>query len=160
MLNRVRALARPVKGRSQICPRATPALSWLCAQGHPPAGEPAPRSEVSRALEQVFLKDLSVLHSNNLSFLFRLVSQFLSLKHIPTARCCHRHASPQGWYYPGDKLYLPYTRCDAWHSGQRLSFGFIRPPNRVSHGLRVLQYSKQAVIHILLRNGFHLATPP
>jgi hypothetical protein len=44
-----------------------------------------PRSKVLSTLEQVFIKDLSVLWSVHLS---------LPLKIIPTALCCHHHASP------------------------------------------------------------------
>ena len=48
----------------------------------------------SRALlEQVFIQDVSV-HCLHSSFpLSWLVSQFLPLKNIPTAWCCHHHAS-------------------------------------------------------------------
>ena len=56
------------QGHSETCPKAPPAMSWLCAQGRCPVeGEPSPQSEFMSALEQVFIKDLSVLCSVHLS---------------------------------------------------------------------------------------------
>ena len=52
----VQALAGPFKN-IETCPEATPALSWLCAEGRYPVG----RFEVLSALLQVFIKYLSVL---------------------------------------------------------------------------------------------------
>jgi hypothetical protein len=46
-------------------------------------GEPLPHSEVLSALEQVFIKDLSVLCSFHLSFKPDLVFHSLPLKNIP-----------------------------------------------------------------------------
>ena len=47
---------------------------------------------------------------------------------------------------------------------KEFNLGFIRPENLVSHGLRVfrclLANSKRAVMCLLLRRGFHLATLP
>jgi hypothetical protein len=47
---------------------------------------------------------------------------------------------------------------------KEFNLGFIRPENRVSHGVRVfrclLANSKWAVMCLLLRGGFRLATPP
>ena len=44
------------------------------------------------------------------------------------------------------------------------NLGFIRPENLVSHGLRVLRCllanSKRAIMRLLLRSGFRLATLP
>jgi hypothetical protein len=54
-------------------------------------GEPLPQSEVLSTLEQVLIKDLSVLRS---SFPWSWpVSQSLPLKNIPTAWCRHYHVS-------------------------------------------------------------------
>ena len=54
--------------------------------------EPSPQSEVLSTLEQVFIKDLCTLLSSSLPR-FWPVSQSLTLKIIPTAWCCHHHAS-------------------------------------------------------------------
>ena len=65
MFDRVQvwALAGPLKD-IQTCPKATPALFWLSAEGFVLLeGEPSPQSEVLSALEQVFIKDVSVLFS-------------------------------------------------------------------------------------------------
>ena len=48
-------------------------------------GEPSPQSEVQRALEQVFIKDVSVLCYIHLCPRSGLVSQSLPQKNIPTA---------------------------------------------------------------------------
>lgn len=80
----------------------------------------------------------TMLHSSfPLSWLF---SQFLLLKNIPTACCCHHHASLQGWYGLMIDLFSPnmkpgihtemfnlYPRevC-SWWSGNQVSFGQIQ----------------------------------
>ena len=48
-----------IQGHSETCPEATSELSWLCASGRCPS----PQSESLSALEQVFIKDLSVFCS-------------------------------------------------------------------------------------------------
>ena len=59
-------------------------LSWLCAYGLVQLeGEPSPQSEVLNALEQVFIKDRSVLCYIHLSL---DPEQSLPLKNIPTAK--------------------------------------------------------------------------
>ena len=54
------------QGHSETCPEATPVLCWLCVVVLL-EGEPSPQSELLSALEQVFIKDLSVLCSVLLS---------------------------------------------------------------------------------------------
>ncbi len=76
-------------------------------------GELSAQSEVLSALNQVFMKDISVFSS------FRLLwslPQSLLLKNTPTAWCCEHKASPLGWYYAGDKRMNKELR-------------FIRPEN-------------------------------
>ena len=63
----IRALAGPFKAIQRFVPKATPALSLLLRVVVLLEGEPSPQSEVLSALEQVFIKDLSVLCSVNLS---------------------------------------------------------------------------------------------
>ena len=53
-------------GHSETCPKATPKLSWLKVVVLV-EGDHFPLSEVLSALEQVFIKDLSVLCSFHLS---------------------------------------------------------------------------------------------
>jgi hypothetical protein len=54
------------EGHSETCPEATPALCWLWVVVLLD-GEPLPQSEVLSILEQVFIKDLSVLCAVHLS---------------------------------------------------------------------------------------------
>ena len=81
------------QGQSETCPKATPVLSWLCAYGHCPVGEPSSQS-IPKSSGAGF-------HQGSLFTLLRssfpqswLVSQSLLLKNIPTAWCCHHHAWP------------------------------------------------------------------
>ena len=64
----VRALAGPLKDNQRLVPK--PLLHCLCCLFRVVVlleGEPSPQYEVLSALEQVFIKDLSVLCSVNLS---------------------------------------------------------------------------------------------
>ena len=92
MVDRVqfRALAESPKD-IETCPEATPALSWLCAEGSCPirrwtfapvwGPENLHQGTVYTLLRSSFLRSW-------------LVSQSLPLKNIPKAWCCHYHASP------------------------------------------------------------------
>ena len=91
----VRALAGPLKDIQRLVPK--PRLRFLgCALRVVVLleGGTSPQSEVLSALEQVFVKDLSVLYSIHLTPQSWLVSQSPPLKKIPTTWCCHHHASP------------------------------------------------------------------
>ncbi len=72
-------------------------------------GELSAQSEVLSALNQVFIKDISVFSCIQLCLLWSL-SQSLPLKYTPAAWCCRHHASPLGWYYAGDKQCLVSLR--------------------------------------------------
>ena len=85
------------QGHSEACTEATPALPWClgllsCWKVNL---RPSLRSWA------LWIKDLCTLLTS--SFLCSalpqswLVSQSLPLKNIPTAWCCHHHASPYGW---------------------------------------------------------------
>ena len=82
------------QGHSQSCPEATPLKSWLCASVRCPAER--------WTVAPIWGEELSGagFHSGCLCTLLHssfpqswLVSQFLLLKNIPTAWCCHHHAS-------------------------------------------------------------------
>ena len=100
-------------------------------------GEPSPQSEVLSALEQVF--------------------QSLPLKNIPqndaATTMLHRR---DGARFPLD--------VTLGIQAKEFNLGFIRPENLVSLGVRVfmclLANSKRAVMCLLLRSGFRLATLP
>ena len=68
-----------------------------------------------------------------------LVSQFLPLKNIRTAWCCHHHASGRdgiGLVMSG--AWFPPNMMPDIHA-KEFNLCLIRPDNFVSHGLRVLQ---------------------
>ena len=95
MFNQVqdRALAGPLKGIQRLVPK--PLLRCLGCVLRVIVlleGEPSPQSEFLITLEQVFIKDISVLCSSSFPQSW-LVSQSLPLKNIPTAWCCHHHVS-------------------------------------------------------------------
>uniref|UniRef100_A0A8C7P5B5 RNA helicase n=1 Tax=Oncorhynchus mykiss TaxID=8022 RepID=A0A8C7P5B5_ONCMY len=80
----IRAVAGPLKDIQRLVPK--PLLHCLGCVLRVIVlleGEPSAQSEVLSALKQVFIKDLSILHSSLPRS--RLVSQFLPLKNIPTA---------------------------------------------------------------------------
>ena len=80
--------------------------------------EPSPQSEFLSVLEQVFMNDLSVLCS--LSILTSLP--------VPAAE---KHPHRDGSRYPPD--------VTLGIQAKEFNLGFIRPENRVSHGMRVFR---------------------
>ena len=84
-------------------------------------GEPSAESEVLSTLDQVFIKDITVLWSVQLSL---NPDQSLQLKNTPTAWCCHHYASPLGWYWEGDELCLVSSRHDIYNWGQTVESWF------------------------------------
>ncbi len=69
-------------------------------------GELSAQSEVLSALNQVFIKDISVLSCIQLSVFSDHFPSPCRWKTPPTAWCCRHHASRLGWYYSGDKRCL------------------------------------------------------
>lgn len=94
-LNQIWSLADPLKDIH--CREATPVLFWLCASCCCPA-ERHPSLNQSGVLWRRFLYRLTVYCRIHLSHQSWLVSQFLTLTNISTARCCHQYASVKGWY--------------------------------------------------------------
>ena len=100
--------------------------------------EPSAQSEVLSTLDQVFIKDISVLCSVQLSLNPDQSPQSLLLKNSPqhdaatTMLHCWDGAGQvmSGAWFPPDMT----LRIEA----KQFSLGFIRPENLVSHSLRVL----------------------
>ena len=85
----VRALAGPLEDIQRLVPK--PLLRCLgCVLRDV---KPSPQSEVLSALEQVFIKDLSVLCSVHLCLNPDYSPSSCRWKNTPTAWCCHHHAS-------------------------------------------------------------------
>ena len=129
------------QGHSETCPEATPTLSWLCGKG---------RFHVGRWIfapvwgpEQVFIKDLCA------PFIF--VSLRTSLP-VPAAE---KHPNRMMLPPPCFTVGMVPGFFQMW----RLEF---RPKSSilVSSDQRFLANSKQAVMCLLLRHGFYLATLP
>ena len=94
-------------------------------------GEHSPQSEVLSALEQVFIKDLSVL-----------CYVHLSLDPDESPSPCSKKTSPQHdaattMLHCMDGARFP-TDVTLGIQAKEFNLGFIRPKNLVSHGLRVL----------------------
>ena len=121
-------------------------------------GEPSPhQSEVLIALQNVFIKDLSVL-------------RFVHLSLVPdksTCPCCWKtfpqHGAATTMLHHRDGARFP-PDVKFGIQAKEFNLGVIRPENLVSHGLRVfrcpLKNSKRAVMCLLQRSGFCLATLP
>ena len=94
-------------------------------------GEPSPQSEVLSALEQVFIKDLSILLSVHLSPILTSLqvpaTEKTSPQHDAATTMLHRR---DGARFPSDVM-LDIQSFEFY-------FGFFRPEKLVSHGLSPL----------------------
>ena len=146
----VRALAGPLKNIQRLVPK--PLLRYLGCVLRVVVlleGEPLPQSEVLSALEQIFIKDHSVLCSIHLSLNPSLPAPDPE-KH-PHSMMLSPPCIRNGDKFPPD---VPLGI-----QAEEFFLGFIRPENLVSHDQRkLLEKSKRAVMCLLLRSGFHLAT--
>ena len=82
-------------------------------------GEPSAQSEVPSALDQVYVKDISILCSVQL----RQSRPVPATEKHPMSCCCHHHTSLLGWYWSG----FLQTWC----------LECSKPVNLVSHSLSV-----------------------
>ena len=92
----VQVLAGPLNDIQRLVPKPLPHCLGCVPRQCPVVqleGEPSPQSEVLRTLEQVFIKDLSVLCTVHLCLDPDLSPSPCPLKDIPTAGCCYHHAS-------------------------------------------------------------------
>ena len=156
----VRLESRPEPGwatwHSETYPEANPTLSWLCAYGCCLVGRwtfaPSLRSW---ALWRRFSSRISLYFA---PFIFPSILTSLSV----TAAEKHPHSMmlPPMLHRSDGARFPPDVTLDI--QSKEFNLGFIRPENLVSHGLRgfrcLLAISKWAVMCLLLRSSFRLAT--
>lgn len=136
---------RAAHRESELCPEATPALSWL------PASDPccverwtvAP-SQVMCCLEQLFFGNIFVISS--IQPFHRVWPSFpsLLLRSTSAAWCCHHHASPQHWFQPGVAV-SGVCETYVWSSAQKYSISFFALALRAFKCS--LANSRQAVVY-------------